>query len=102
MKELFMSDDGKIFSDMHECLDYEWKLKHSGMTDIIMHDAGGNELIDFFSQDTYNKVAKIHVISNEGVNFMQDLAEYTGYYNYADVTEIGDWVWADNVRFIKR
>ena len=101
MKELFISDDGKIFNHKWECLDYEWKLKHPGATGVIMYDAAGNELLDFLSLETYEKVMKIHVISNEGVNFLRDLAEYTGYCNYADVTEKGDWVWTDNYKFIK-
>ena len=49
-----------------------------------------------FSEDTYFATEKIIVLTDESIKDLHELADYTGYCCYGDVTEIGEWVFVDN------
>jgi hypothetical protein len=91
MRIIYIADDGTQFDDRFDCEDYEWKLNHPHLQDIHILDKDGNKLEDIFSNNTYNRSAKIIVVSAEAVKDLKDLADYTGYCNYEDINKVGEW-----------
>lgn len=91
VKIKYISDDGVEFDNESDCEDYEWKLNHPHLKDVHVFNAKGEKFKDIFSEDTYNLSAKIVVDTIEAAKDLQDLADYTGYNCYADITDIGEW-----------
>jgi hypothetical protein len=103
MRTIYIADDGTQFDDEYDCQDYEWKLKHPGLKDIIFYDMKDDVLEDIFSQTTYEDTMKIVVSTDEAVKDLYELGRYYGWCAYEDVTEAGTWVWENglNGKFVK-
>lgn len=96
MRVIYIADDGKEFNDEYECKDYEWILNRPHLKDVHFYDAGGNELCNIFSEDTYNKTEKI-IVSNEiAVKTLQEFTDYTGYCAYESIDRCGEWLFDYN------
>ena len=91
MKAIYISDDGKIFEDEWECMDYEWRLEHP-LTNIHFYDENNKELTDIFSEESYSKTEKVVVSSEKTLKELQEFANYTGFCCYYDIDECGEWV----------
>ena len=96
MKVIYIADDGKEFSSETECLDYEWKLKHSHLDEIHLYDEGNNKLVNIFSEDVYGRTMKVVVQTQEALKDLQELAQYTGFSCYYDITECGVWTFNES------
>lgn len=96
MKTIYIADDGKNFDDKFECKRYEWMLYHTHLKDIKCYDKDGNELKDMMKDDTYNYCQKIIIPTSEAVKELKDLADYTGYCDYLQITEAGTWIFKEN------
>lgn len=96
MRAIYIADDGSLFDDKVDCEDYEWKLNHPHLKDIHIFDNDGNEFEDVLSEAAYNCSAKIVVTSDEAVNDLHALAEYTGYCCYRQVNEVGEWIFDEH------
>lgn len=95
MKIIYEAFDGKQFDDEFECTDYEWKKEHNvSLKDLIFYDIDGKVMLgDKLSEDVYSKVMKIEVLSNNAVQAIQDIANYTGFLCYDVIREVGIWEW---------
>lgn len=91
MRIVYVSDDGIKFDDEFECQDYEWRMQHPYLKDVQFLDENGDLLEDVFSEETYGKTEKIIVLTQEAVNDLIALGEYTGFCCYRDVTHPGIW-----------
>lgn len=95
-----IAEDGTIFGDEWDCEDYEWKLAHKEALDKVeFYDKNGTKLCDWISNDTYNSVQKIIVSDKESIQALHELAQYTGYCLYEEITETGTWVFVENKPF---
>lgn len=92
MRVIYIADDGKEFNEEYECLEYEWKLNHPFLKDIILYDEHDEKLDDIFSEDTYNMAEKIIVPNKMALNDIRELSDYTGFCAYDDIVECGEWV----------
>lgn len=92
MRIKYIADDGTEFDDEIACEYYEWKMNHPHLKDVHIFNKDGIEFTDIFSQDTYEYSDKIVVTSIDAVKTFQDFAEYTGYNSYADIIDVGEWV----------
>lgn len=105
MRTVYIANDGKEFDDEFECEHYEWLQDHSCLNDIKCYDKNGKQLEDIMSDDTYYFAQKIIVPTDECVKELAELAEYTGYCDYSNITEPGLWIFNnngfDNETFIK-
>lgn len=91
MRVIYIADDGTQFDDVFKCEDHEWKLNHPGSSDVHMFDADGNELSDILSEKTYHSAEVIVAESEEALDTLKALADYTGYCCYYDITSVGKW-----------
>ena len=93
MRVVYIADDGREFDDKYDCEDYEWKLNHPGLNDILMYDGDGNKLDDILSYDTYGSVMKIIIPNEKSLKDLKEFGCYTGFCCYVDINEPGEWVW---------
>ena len=101
MKVVYIADDGMEFDDEFECRDYEWKLIHSHLKTVRFFDENDMELENIFLEETYWHTEKIIVPTDEAAKDLQELAGYTGYCSYGDITEAGIWIYDnDNSHFV--
>ena len=91
MKVIYIANDGKEFDNKYDCENYEWELKHTHLNEICFYDKDGNKLYDAYSEDTYNNAERIVVPNENAAKELQELARYTGYCCYGDITECGEW-----------
>lgn len=91
MRVIYIADDGTQFDNMFKCEDYEWRLNHPGSNDIHMYDADGNELSEIITDKTYHSVEVVVAESEEALDALKELADYTGYCCYYDITSVGKW-----------
>ena len=104
MRAIYIADDGKEFDDKFECEHYEWLLNHPHLKNIKCYDKDDNKLEDIMEEDTYNNCYKIMVSTDEAVKELGDLAHYTGYCEYSNITETGTWIYKEsgiNGKFVK-
>ena len=92
MKVIYIADDGTQFYDEYDCRDYEWKLNHPHLNDIIFYDKDNNELKEIFLEDIYCKTEKVVVPNEEAVKTLYEFAMHTGFCCYFDITEVGMWI----------
>ena len=57
----------------------------------LFNDSDKNKLYDAYSEDTYNNAERIVVPNENAAKELQELARYTGYCCYEDITECGEW-----------
>ena len=67
------------------------ELNHTHLNEICFYDKDGNKLDDIYSENTYNNVERIVVPNENAAKELQELARYTGYCCYGDITECGEW-----------
>lgn len=97
MEIIYKAFDGTYFDNESDCQEYEWKQEHrDGFRNLILYDKDENILEDIMSEETYIKTMHIEILSQEALQALQDLAEYTGFCAYDTVDEIGDWYWKYN------
>ena len=97
MRVVYIADDGEEFDDEYDCKDYEWKINHSGMSDgLHFFDINGNELTDYLAEKTYNEVTTIVIDDADALEYIQDIAEYTGFCEYNNIDKCGLWKYEDN------
>ena len=98
MRIVYIADDGKEFNDEFECEHYEWLQNHPHLKQIKCYDKNGKQLEDIMSDE------KIIVPTDECVKELVELVEYTGFCDYAYITEPGIWSYVDsdfNERFVQ-
>ena len=94
MKIIYEAFDGTHFDNESECTDYEWKKQHeAAFKELFFYDKSGNILNDKLSEETYGNTMHIEVRSQEALQALHDLADYTGFCCYESVTDIGHWYW---------
>lgn len=96
MRTIYIADDGKEFTDEFDCEHYEWVLNHPHIKDIKCYDKDGNALEDLMEEDTYGDCHKLVVSTDEAVKELSDLANYTGFCEYKDITDTGIWIYEEN------
>lgn len=102
MKVVYIADDGKEFDNEFDCEVHEWKLRHPHLQDVRFYDECGNELIDIFSEGSYNKTEKVVIPNDDALKDFQDFAECTGFYCYDSVVDCGEWTFDyDTAEFVK-
>lgn len=102
MKIIYVADDGTQFDNEFECEDYEWQLAYKHINDVYFFDKDQNRLGDAFSCETYNKADIISVLNKDALQALHELADYTGFLSYLDVTECGIWTFNyDVAKFVK-
>lgn len=87
---IYVSEDGKIFNDEFDCLEYEISYKINKST-ISMYDKSNNPLRDFTSHETWNKVETVKIISDYDVEVIKEIYEFTGFYD--NINKKGTWRW---------
>ena len=104
MKVIYEAFDGTQFDNEFSCEDYEWKLNHEKfLKDLIFYDKDGKVMTDSkLSEDVYSKVMKIEVLSDDGVQALKDIADYTGFLCYDVIDNIGVWTWNDDNKEFER
>lgn len=93
MRIIYVSDDGKEFNDEYECERYEWIINNPDIENIYIYDKDGNELVDLFSENTYDKSYRIEVPDESALDALHKLAEYTGFYLYRIIDGCGTYVY---------
>lgn len=94
MKIIYEAFDGTQFDNEFDCEDYEWKKNHKeSLKDLRFYDDHNKILKDKLSEDTYSKVMTILVFSENGLQALKDIADYTGFSCYDVIDEIGIWKW---------
>ena len=96
MTIIYIAFDGTQFENESECESYEWKHVHPLLDCIEFYDENGIRIFNYFSEDVYNKVEKIIIKDEPSLVELQNLAEYTGFCSYEDITSIGTWSWDGN------
>lgn len=99
MRVVYISDDGKEFNDEFECEQHEWIINNPDIENIHIYDKDGNELVDLFSENTYDKSYRIEVLDESALDALHKLAEYTGFCLYKTINDYGDYIY-DNVDFV--
>lgn len=99
MRVVYISDDGKEFNDEFECEQHEWIINNPDIENIHIYDIDGNELVDLFSENTYDKSYRIEVADESALDALHKLADYTGFHLYKTIDDYGDYVY-DNVDFV--
>lgn len=95
MRIIYIADDGKEFDDKFECENYEWLQNHPYLNDFKCYDKDGKLLEDIVAEETYYCCHKLVVPKYECVKDLCDLAEYTGYCSYSDITNAGIWIFEE-------
>ena len=98
MHVIYISDDGKEFNDEFECEQHEWIISNPDIENIHIYDVNGNELVDLFSENTYDKSYKIEVPNESALDALHKFAEYTGFCSYQTVDGCGTYVY-DKLNF---
>ena len=96
MRVVYISDDGKEFNDEFECEQHEWIINNPDIENIHIYDVNGNELVDLFSENTYDKSYRIEVPDESALDALHELAECTGFSLYRTVDGCGEYVY-DNL-----
>lgn len=99
MRVVYISDDGKEFNDEFECEQHEWIISNPDIENIHIYDVNGNELVDLFSENTYDKSYRIEVPDEKTLEALHKLADYTGFHLYNSINDYGDYVY-DNEDFV--
>ena len=100
MRIVYIADDGKEFDDEYECKDYEWKLNHPHIENVRLYGKHNKKL---HSEKTYCEVRNVIISDKNALNDLQDLAKYTGFCCYEDITECGEWKFSDEEEtFVKK
>lgn len=95
MRTVYIANDGTQFDDEYECQDYEFKLEHPHLKEILMFDKNKQPLDDIFSEDTYGNVYEIYVPTRETVRDLQALSVYTGFCEYEKIEDPGTYIYED-------
>ena len=98
MKVIYIADDGKEFDDEFECMDYEWLLNHPNLKDVKIYDKRNGELFNdiMSSDDAYQYGDKVIIPTELALKEFHDWAEYGGYHDARQITEIGTWIYNDD------
>ena len=106
MKIIYEAFDGTHFDKESDCTDYEWRLNHPLLKNILIY---GEDLVtpikNIFLEENYFNCYKVIVHNADEVQTLHDLANYTGYSNLYEITESGTWLWKkENLcwRFVKQ
>ena len=104
MQVIYRSDDGKEFNNEWDCEDYEWRLQHPSLSNVVCYDVDFNVLENLFSEDTYVNATMITVYTDEAAKDLGELGEYCGFCDYKDIVSRGIWKWDEsslNGKFVK-
>ena len=98
MEVIYKAFDGTCFDNEYDCEDYEWQKQHEeAFKDLIFYDKDENIIsTSKLSEETYSKVMHIEIKSQEALQALHDISDYTGFLNYDDPEDVGDWVWYDD------
>lgn len=99
MRVIYISNDGKEFNDEFECEQHEWIINNPDIENIHIYDVNGDELVDLFSENTYDKSYRIEVPNESALDALHKLADYTGFHLYKTIDDCGDYVY-DNEDFV--
>ena len=97
MKIFYQAEDGKIFDNEDECLEYEYKLKFPEIFNICFYDKDGllyhiNE-DNIFNDDYYFKAEKVNIYNKTDLIVFQKLARECGWCEFTDyITSPGTWI----------
>ena len=102
MKIVYISDDGKKFDEEWKCKEHEFKVTLKHLKTIEFYDKNGKKLKDPMEGETYFNCVKIIIHSIEEINDLIEIADYTGFSGYYDITDIGTWIFDDKKgKFVK-
>ena len=102
MKVIYIADDGKEFDNEWDCMDYEWKLNHTHLNDIVFYDKDHNELKEIFLHDIYTITEKVVVPNKEALEDLHEFAEYTGFCCYYSIEDVGVWYFDEDIGDFKK
>ena len=103
MTTIYIAFDGKQFQNEGDCAFYEWSCAHTLLDRIEFYDSDGIRIFNYFSESAYNSIVKIIVKDQPSLQQLKDLADYTGFCSYEDITSIGTWIWDKNQeKFVKQ
>lgn len=102
MKIIYVANDGKQFDEEWKCKEHEFKVTLKHLKTIEFYDKNGKRLTDPMEEETYFNCVKIIIHSIEEINDLIEIADYTGFSGYYDITDIGTWIFDDKKgKFIK-
>ena len=94
MKEVtyYISDDGMQFTDYYKCREHELDIMEI-CSSLMVFGAHNKILHKLYNGETYNQSKKIVIPSEEALNFLHVLQDYTGFYCDIpiDKSSIGTW-----------
>lgn len=97
MRAVYIADDGKQFEDEYECERYEFQMSHPNLKTIEFYDEGGEFIDNYMDDEGYCACCKVVVHSNEELDDLHEMADYTGNSSYLDITDVGEWVYDDSI-----
>lgn len=94
----YIADDGTEFDDEWDCRDYEFRqaFKFSG---IEIYGKHNKRLNDPLSDETYSNSQKIIIHSQDALDILSKIVEYTGFIEWDDIIEPGIWKHKDDGEF---
>lgn len=95
----YIADDGKVFEDQYECIEYEMLEDNPYINDIKFFDENGNKLT-FKSTDDFDSffgnVYKIVIDNDDQVKSLKKLGDFYGWIDALEsINEVGTWVYYD-------
>lgn len=96
MRTIYIAYDGTQFTDEFACELYEWDCAHPHLKTILAFDQCGSKLSNLMDEDTYYSCEKLIIPTIEAVQDLSDLAEFTGFTSYGDITKPGVWQYDDD------
>lgn len=94
MRILYIADDGTEFDNEFDCEHYEEIKRHNKINDVEVYDADDNRVLfdSVYNDAFYNNAEKIIIHTEEEVEDILWLAEYTGWCEFEQLTSVGTWV----------
>lgn len=102
MKTVYIADDGKEFDNEFDCMDYEWKSKHTNLNTVGFYDMNSRIVDKIFTEEAYGATERVIVMTDAALKDLHAFADYTGFCAYKTITDIGEWVYSEKkIKFEK-
>ena len=102
MRIVYIADDGKEFDNEFDCEHHEWMLNHPHLKDIKCYDKDGKQLEDIMTDEAYNYGDKVVVPTEFALKDLHDLATYSGYCYFNQITGVGIWLFNEDENTYER
>ena len=93
MRVVYISDDGKECANKFDCEQHEWIVNNPNIENIHIYDKDGDELVDLFSENTYDKSHRIEIPDEKTLEALHKLVDYTGFHLYKTIDGCGTYVY---------